>query len=105
MGFTHKHALPGAVLGFLILIVMGCWLRVFTHLATLQAPPSAAPSQTQGVEPKSSQAGLALRFEPNLGQTAPTYDFLCRTPGANLFTGSTQAVLVLRAAPRGEHLP
>src|SRR5687767_5998051 len=101
MGFRRKHALPGVVLGFLILIALGCWIKGLAHLATRQAAPKAAHSTNVVAKTQTALADLPLRFEPNVGQSATSYDYLCRTPGANLYTRPTQATLVLRAASPG----
>lgn len=98
MGFTRKHALPCVVLGFLLLIAFGCWIKVLAHLATQKTPPNAAHSSVVTLKPQTALGAAPLRFEPNVGQSATSYDFLCRTPRVNLFTRPTQATLVLRAA-------
>jgi hypothetical protein len=45
----------------------------------------------------SAAAPIALRFEPNQGQTAPVVRFLARGPGYTLFLTPTESVMVLPA--------
>src|SRR5688572_29355109 len=97
MGFTRKHALPCVVLGFLLLISFGCWIKVLAHLALQKAPPNAARSSAVAAKPQTAPGDLPLRFEPNVGQSPTAYDYLCRIPGGRLFTRPNQATLVLRA--------
>jgi hypothetical protein len=73
MGFTRKHALPVIVLGFLLLIALGCWIRVLTHLATQPAPQHAAHIRSVPGQSQATASALPLCFEPNF-ELAPGAD-------------------------------
>lgn len=81
------------------LIVMGAAAhRLAAAPQRVTAPAKADPSASRRV--MASYGRLPLRCEPNVGQTDPRVQFLCRTGGASLFLTADEAVLRLTSFAR-----
>src|SRR5262249_7811662 len=69
---------------------------LFASLLGAHSQDFAAASATAGLVPKTHHLSLPLHFEPNVGQTDGSADFLARGSGYTLFLTPSQAVLSLR---------
>ena len=61
------------------------------------APRRAAASSVSAT--RAALAGMALRFEPNRGQTDPSVRFLAHSGGGNVYLTDTEAVFALAPPP------
>lgn len=73
-----------------------------TTLAPQMAMASPAIPLASGARLQAGYGQLPMRFEPNLGQSNTSVQFIARGPGYQLFLTPAEAVLVLR---QGKPLP